>query len=136
MCSCLPPLTGRKSYEFETKDFYINAFFIAGKVSRIKQDSTPMNLLIGQIEREFAGREVFQEIDYRFMLASLTKWVAEIDRASRVPVGRGDSGAIWEVSRPTLWLSILKGRTEATLNCIGRRTFAERPKRRDKVQRS
>jgi len=28
-------LNGRKSYEFATPDFYINAFFIAGKVSRI-----------------------------------------------------------------------------------------------------
>jgi acetolactate synthase I/II/III large subunit len=50
-----------------------------------KQDSTPLLLLIGQIEREFAGREAFQEIDYRLMFAPLTKWVAEIDRASRVP---------------------------------------------------
>ena len=50
-----------------------------------KQDSTPLLLLIGQIEREFAGREAFQEIDYRFMFAPLTKWVAQIDRASRVP---------------------------------------------------
>src|SRR5271166_1973591 len=54
-------------------------------VHTAKQDSTPMILLIGQIEREFAGREAFQEIDYRFMFAPLTKWVAEIDRASRVP---------------------------------------------------
>ena len=28
-------LIGRKSYEFATKDFYINVFFLAGKVSRI-----------------------------------------------------------------------------------------------------
>ncbi|MBV8276354.1 MAG: thiamine pyrophosphate-binding protein [Verrucomicrobia bacterium] len=54
-------------------------------VHTAKQDSTPMILLIGQIEREFVGREAFQEIDYRFMFAPLTKWVAEIDRASRVP---------------------------------------------------
>jgi len=54
-------------------------------VHTAKQDSTPMILLIGQIEREFAGREAFQEVDYRFMFAPLTKWVAEIDRASRVP---------------------------------------------------
>ena len=54
-------------------------------VHTAKQDSTPLLLLIGQIEREFAGREAFQEIDYRFMFAPLTKWVAQIDRASRVP---------------------------------------------------
>src|SRR4029077_7390313 len=54
-------------------------------VHTAKQDSTPMILLIVQVEREFAGRESFQEIDYRLMFAPLTKWVAEIDRASRVP---------------------------------------------------
>jgi acetolactate synthase I/II/III large subunit len=54
-------------------------------VHTAQQDSTPMILLIGQIEREFAGRESFQEVDYRFMSAPPTKWVAEIDRASRVP---------------------------------------------------
>jgi acetolactate synthase I/II/III large subunit len=54
-------------------------------VHTAQQDSTPMILLIGQIEREFAGRESFQEVDYRFMFAPLTKWVAEIGRASRVP---------------------------------------------------
>src|SRR6201997_1585125 len=54
-------------------------------VHTAKQDSTPMILLIDQVEREFAGRESFQEIDYRLMFAPLTKWLAEIDRASRVP---------------------------------------------------
>jgi len=39
------------------------------------------------------------------------------------------------VSRPVPWLSILKGRTEAKPDCIGRRIFAERPKRADKAQR-
>src|SRR6476660_10650322 len=47
-------------------------------VHTAKQDSTPMILLIGQVERGFAGREAFQEVDYRFMFAPLTKWVAEI----------------------------------------------------------
>jgi hypothetical protein len=28
-------LNGRKSYQFETRDFYINTFFLDGKVSRI-----------------------------------------------------------------------------------------------------
>ena len=54
-------------------------------VHTAKQDSTAMILLIGQTERAFAGRESFQEVDYRLMFAPLTKWVAEIHRASRVP---------------------------------------------------
>ena len=42
-------------------------------VHTAKQDSTPLLLLIGQVEREFAGREAFQEIDYRFDVRSLDK---------------------------------------------------------------
>ena len=49
------------------------------------QDSTPMILLIGQVDRGMSEREAFQEIDYRRMFAPLAKWVAEIDRAERVP---------------------------------------------------
>ena len=49
------------------------------------QDSTPMILLIGQVDRGMSEREAFQEIDYRRMFGPLAKWVAEIDRAERVP---------------------------------------------------
>jgi acetolactate synthase-1/2/3 large subunit len=49
------------------------------------QDGTPLLLLVGQIRRSDAEREAFQEIDYRRMLGPLAKWVAEIDRAERVP---------------------------------------------------
>ncbi|WPB58423.1 thiamine pyrophosphate-dependent enzyme [Xylophilus sp. GOD-11R] len=48
------------------------------------QDSTPMILLIGQVGRDVAEREAFQEIDYRRMFGPLCKWVAQIDEASRV----------------------------------------------------
>lgn len=49
------------------------------------QDSTPMILFIGQIERGMREREAFQEVDYRQMFGGLAKWVAEIDQADRVP---------------------------------------------------
>ncbi|HXQ40042.1 MAG TPA: thiamine pyrophosphate-binding protein [Candidatus Udaeobacter sp.] len=49
------------------------------------QDSTPLLLLIGQVARDQAEREAFQEVDYRRMLGPLTKWVAEIDDARRIP---------------------------------------------------
>lgn len=49
------------------------------------QDSTPMILFIGQIERGMREREAFQEVDYRQMFGGIAKWVAEIDHASRVP---------------------------------------------------
>ena len=49
------------------------------------QDSTPMILFIGQVARDQTEREAFQEIDYRRMLGPLTKWVAEIPTADRIP---------------------------------------------------
>ena len=49
------------------------------------QDSTPLILFIGQVSTEVTEREAFQEIDYRRMFGQMTKWVAQIDRAERVP---------------------------------------------------
>ncbi len=49
------------------------------------QDSTPMILFIGQIDRSFRDRGGFQEVDYRAMFGPLAKWAAEIDDASRIP---------------------------------------------------
>jgi acetolactate synthase-1/2/3 large subunit len=49
------------------------------------QDSTPLILLVGQIQRDFADREAFQEIDYRRMFGQMAKWVAQIDDAKRIP---------------------------------------------------
>jgi acetolactate synthase-1/2/3 large subunit len=49
------------------------------------QDSTPMVLFVGQVGNDFVEREAFQEIDYRRMFGQMTKWVAQIDRADRIP---------------------------------------------------
>ena len=49
------------------------------------QDSTPMILFVGQVGNDFVEREAFQEIDYRRMFGPMTKWVAQIDRAARIP---------------------------------------------------
>ncbi len=49
------------------------------------QGSTPLILLIGQIPRHQVEREAFQEIDYRQMLGPITKWVAQVDDAARLP---------------------------------------------------
>ncbi len=54
-------------------------------VHTAQQDSTPLILLIGQVGRSMTEREAFQEIDYRRMFQPLAKWVAQIDRAERVP---------------------------------------------------
>jgi acetolactate synthase-1/2/3 large subunit len=49
------------------------------------QDSTPMILFIGQVGGDFMDREAFQEVDYRRMYGQMAKWVAQIDRADRIP---------------------------------------------------
>ena len=49
------------------------------------QDSTPMILLVGQVASDQVEREAFQEVDFRRMFGPLTKWVAQIDRADRIP---------------------------------------------------
>ena len=49
------------------------------------QDSTPMVVFVGQVGNDFVDREAFQEVDYRRMYGPLTKWVAQIDRAERIP---------------------------------------------------
>ncbi len=49
------------------------------------QDSTPMLLLIGQIDSGAREREAFQEVDYRQMFGGMAKWVAEIEDARRIP---------------------------------------------------
>ena len=50
-----------------------------------QQDSTPMILLIGQVDRPSRDREAFQEINYQQMFGSIAKWVAQIDDAARIP---------------------------------------------------
>ena len=49
------------------------------------QDSVPMIVFVGQVGTDFADREAFQEIDYRRMFGPMAKWVAQIDRAERIP---------------------------------------------------
>ena len=50
-----------------------------------QQGSTPMIMFVGQIERRARGREAFQELDYRAVFGSMTKWTDEIDDPSRIP---------------------------------------------------
>ncbi len=44
-----------------------------------------MILFVGQIGRDMRGRDAFQEVDYRHFFGDMTKWVAEIDSAERIP---------------------------------------------------
>ena len=49
-----------------------------------QQDSAPMVMFVGQVARDYRGREAFQEMDYVSFFHSMTKFVAEIDQPDRV----------------------------------------------------
>ncbi len=76
-------LTGRPGICFVTRG--PGATNASPGVHVAQQDSTPMILFIGQIERGMRGRDAFQEVDYTRMFGGMAKWVAEIDSADRVP---------------------------------------------------
>src|SRR6201986_3484764 len=50
-----------------------------------RQDSTPLVMFVGQVARDMREREAFQELDYRAVFGSMTKWTTEIDDPARVP---------------------------------------------------
>ncbi|RLL48511.1 acetolactate synthase [Oceanobacillus piezotolerans] len=54
------------------------------------QDSTPMVVFLGQVSRQFQGREGFQEVNLEQYFSSIAKWAVEVKDPQRVPelVGR------------------------------------------------
>jgi acetolactate synthase-1/2/3 large subunit len=50
-----------------------------------QQDSSPLVMFVGQVARDTREREAFQELDYRAVFGSMTKWSTEIDDPARVP---------------------------------------------------
>ncbi|HEX3920488.1 MAG TPA: thiamine pyrophosphate-binding protein [Caulobacteraceae bacterium] len=49
-----------------------------------RQGSTPMILFAGQVDRSVRDRDAWQELDYRAVFGSMTKWTAEIDDPARM----------------------------------------------------
>nr|WP_319592843.1 thiamine pyrophosphate-dependent enzyme [Salicibibacter halophilus] len=49
------------------------------------QDSTPLVVFLGQVQREVLGREGFQEVDFDRSFQAMAKWTTEITDARRVP---------------------------------------------------
>ncbi|MBV9248336.1 MAG: thiamine pyrophosphate-binding protein [Acetobacteraceae bacterium] len=83
MAEAYGKLTGRPAAAFVTRG--PGACHGSIGVHIAMQDSTPMLLFVGQIPHADAGRDAFQEIDYRRMFGSLAKWVVQIDEARRIP---------------------------------------------------
>jgi acetolactate synthase-1/2/3 large subunit len=76
-------LTGRPGIVFVTRG--PGASNAAIGIHTAQQDSTPLIAFVGKVGSDFVDREAFQEIDYRRMYGSIAKWVAQIDRAERIP---------------------------------------------------
>ncbi len=83
MADAYGKLTGRPGICFVTRGPGATNASIG--VHTAYQDSTPMILFVGQVGNDFVEREAFQEIDYRRMFGPMAKWVAQIDRAERIP---------------------------------------------------
>jgi len=56
----------------------------SGGIHIAQQDSSPMILFVGQVEREHRGRDAFQEVDYRAFFGGMAKWVAEVNEPDRM----------------------------------------------------
>jgi acetolactate synthase-1/2/3 large subunit len=83
MAEAYGKLTGRPGIALVTRG--PGASNAAVGIHTAAQDSSPMIVFVGQVGSDFAEREAFQEIDYRRMYGSSAKWVAQIDRADRIP---------------------------------------------------
>jgi len=83
MAEAYAKLTGQPGVAFVTRGPGATNGAIGVHVAH--QDSSPLVLFIGQVGNDFVEREAFQEIDYRRMFGPMTKWVAQIDRADRIP---------------------------------------------------
>lgn len=61
----------------------VGAANLAIGVHTAYQDSTPMVVLLGQVETRFLGREAFQEIDLPAFYGEITKWAATVTAPRR-----------------------------------------------------
>ena len=83
MAEAYGKLTGRPGIVMVTRG--PGACHAAIGLHNAAQDSTPMVMFIGQVERGHSDREAFQEIEYRRFLAPLCKSVVQIDDPARIP---------------------------------------------------
>ena len=76
-------LTGRPGVAFVTRG--PGATNASAGVHVAMQDSTPMILFVGDLDRGDKDREGFQEVDFAAFFAPIAKWAARIDDAARIP---------------------------------------------------
>ena len=94
MATAYGKLTGKPGICFVTRG--PGASHAAIGVHTASQDSAPIILFIGQVQRDGSDRESLQEIDYGHMFGKIAKWSGQIDDPARVPelVGRAFHTAV------------------------------------------
>jgi acetolactate synthase I/II/III large subunit len=83
MADAYGKLTGRPGICFVTRG--PGASNASAGVHVAAQDSTPMILFIGQVDRQTVDREGFQEVDFKQMFAGQAKFIGQIADAARIP---------------------------------------------------
>ncbi len=76
-------LTGRPAVCLGTRA--VGGANLAIGIHTARQDSTPMFVIVGQVERAVRGREAFQEIDQVATLGGLAKWATEPGSVGEIP---------------------------------------------------
>ncbi|TNE59604.1 MAG: thiamine pyrophosphate-binding protein [Sphingomonadales bacterium] len=76
-------MTGRPGIAFVTRGPGATNASIGVHVAH--QDSQPMILFVGDVDRSMREREGFQEIDFPAFFGPICKWAARIDSADRIP---------------------------------------------------
>ena len=76
-------MTGRPGVAFVTRG--PGATNASAGVHVAFQDSTPLILFVGDLDRADKDREGFQEIDFPAFFGPIAKWAARIDDAQRIP---------------------------------------------------
>jgi acetolactate synthase-1/2/3 large subunit len=82
MADAVGKATGRPGVCFVTRG--PGATNASAGIHIAQQDSTPVIMFVGQVDRGVKDRGAFQELDYRAVFGSMTKWTAEIDEPSRM----------------------------------------------------
>jgi acetolactate synthase-1/2/3 large subunit len=83
MAEAVGKVTGRPGIVMVTRG--PGATNAAAGIHVAQQDSSPLIMFVGQVDRVMREREAFQELDIRAVFGSMAKWATEIDDPARVP---------------------------------------------------
>jgi len=98
MAEAVGQLTGKPAAVLGTRA--VGAGNMSIGIHTARQNSTPMVVLLGQVERSFLGREAFQEVDLAASFGQLAKWAAQVDDAETAPAVIGEGLSTMLTGRP------------------------------------